>query len=125
MCQFIHLVDGSPDHLWFSGNWEIIPGNHGLNEPVVTLADTLYAVNPNVKIIILLRNPIDRCVNSCKHIIAMRMSREKRNSFVKVIRDHALNDISKVVDENCPQSCNQILDYKVIQCISKLPRVTK
>jgi len=58
--QFSSLVDGTPHLFWDNDDWFKIPANRDLKEPKITIADTIQVVNPEAKIIILLRNPIDR-----------------------------------------------------------------
>ncbi len=53
-------VDASPSYIWDYDGWQRIPGNEGLSEPLYTLSHTLKAMVPKAKIIVLLRNPVDR-----------------------------------------------------------------
>ena len=55
MFPFLYTVDGTPCYLWDYDGWKVIPGNEGLDEPKYTLAHTLGAVNPNARIIVILR----------------------------------------------------------------------
>ncbi len=53
-------VDATPHYLWDYEGWEAIPGNRNLAEPKFILADTLYHINPNLKLIVIVRNPASR-----------------------------------------------------------------
>ena len=55
-----YLVDGSPAYFWEYDEWKKVPANKGLDEPRVTQAHTLRSVSPSAKVVIMLRNPIDR-----------------------------------------------------------------
>ena len=59
-------MDGTPCYLWDYDGWKVIPGNEGLDEPKYTLAHTLGAVNPNARIIVILREPAERSVRSIR-----------------------------------------------------------
>ena len=53
-------VDGTSDYLWHYEGWETIPGNRNLTEPRFTTADTVYRINPNLRLIVIVRNPARR-----------------------------------------------------------------
>ncbi|XP_067651906.1 carbohydrate sulfotransferase 15-like [Haliotis asinina] len=52
--------DGSVDVMWDNTFWPMLPGNEGCREPCVTNADIAHHLNPGARIIMSLRNPIDR-----------------------------------------------------------------
>lgn len=54
------LDDGSSQYFWEHDGWEAIPPNLNQSEPVVTLIHGLHALNPKAKVIIMLRDPVDR-----------------------------------------------------------------
>ncbi|KAH3819858.1 hypothetical protein DPMN_121600 [Dreissena polymorpha] len=41
-------------------DWRQVPGNENCSEPAFTNADVAYHLNPNMKIIFVVRNPVDR-----------------------------------------------------------------
>ena len=53
-------VDSSPNTFWEYRHWNKVPENRNLQEPKVTIAQTLYTINPAAKIILILRNPVTR-----------------------------------------------------------------
>nr|KAI8768830.1 carbohydrate sulfotransferase 15-like [Biomphalaria glabrata] len=52
--------DGSVSTLWYNDDWWKNPENCGMTVPKFTNAHHVYAVIPQARIIIILRNPIDR-----------------------------------------------------------------
>ncbi|ELU04744.1 hypothetical protein CAPTEDRAFT_198207 [Capitella teleta] len=52
--------DGSSFTFWEFDGWENIPLNVGLRQPNVTHVHSLRRLMPNAKIVVLLRNPIER-----------------------------------------------------------------
>ncbi len=57
-------VDGTPSSLWDYDGWWRIPGNRGLAEPRYILAHTVRKLVPDAKIVVILRNPVDRSAES-------------------------------------------------------------
>ena len=53
-------VDATPSYFSRQGDLGILPGNRVVSEPRYTLADTLYRVFPDTRLIVLLRHPTDR-----------------------------------------------------------------
>ena len=53
-------VDGSPSTLWDNSNWKLLPGNINKKEPIIINAHHIRHLTPDVKILAILRNPIDR-----------------------------------------------------------------
>ncbi|KAK3583200.1 hypothetical protein CHS0354_025717 [Potamilus streckersoni] len=64
--QFV-TGDFSPTTMWQNDNWPWLPGNTNLREPNITNADYVKHLNPNVKIIAILRNPTDRLFSDYLH----------------------------------------------------------
>ena len=60
ICLPYNIVDGSPNLFWDSSNWDLIPSNQAMKEPNMTVAHTIYTLNPEAKIIILIREPVSR-----------------------------------------------------------------
>ena len=54
------VVDGSASTLWDNFPWRSLPGNENKTEPVVLNAHHIRHLTPGVKILVILRNPIDR-----------------------------------------------------------------
>ena len=52
--------DASPSYLWDFDGWRKNPINDGLDEPRFTIADDIHQINPDAKLIIMLRDPADR-----------------------------------------------------------------
>ncbi|XP_046585351.1 carbohydrate sulfotransferase 15-like [Haliotis rubra] len=60
--QFHHMVtgEGSVDIMWDNHLWQDLPRNSKCTEPCLTNADYIHHLNPGTKIIVALRNPVDR-----------------------------------------------------------------
>ncbi|XP_045164819.2 carbohydrate sulfotransferase 15-like [Mercenaria mercenaria] len=52
--------EGTVDTVFDNKLWHLVPGNDHCKEPVVTNADYVYHINPDVKIIFMVRNPVER-----------------------------------------------------------------
>jgi hypothetical protein len=53
-------VEATPHYLWDYEGWEDIPGNRGLLEPRFILAHSLHTIRPDLKFLVILRNPVTR-----------------------------------------------------------------
>jgi len=54
--------DASPSYLWKLYTWRRLPYNKNLTRPRVQTFDLIKQVMPNVKFIIMLRDPVERYV---------------------------------------------------------------
>ena len=54
--------EASPSIFWEASHWKELPENRGLDEPKYVTAHYVKHIVPDVKIIVILRNPTDRCV---------------------------------------------------------------
>ncbi|XP_061192047.1 carbohydrate sulfotransferase 15-like [Saccostrea echinata] len=52
--------DGTPMDMWDFRGWKMIPQNRGLSEPRYLTPHLIKHINPDVKLIVILRNPVDR-----------------------------------------------------------------
>lgn len=52
--------EGTVDTVFDNPRWKLIPGNEHCREPDVTNADIVHHMNPDIKIIFMVRNPVDR-----------------------------------------------------------------
>lgn len=52
--------EGTVDVSHDNNRWQEVPGNEGCNEPRVLNSHYLYHLNPKMKLIFMMRNPIDR-----------------------------------------------------------------
>lgn len=52
--------DGTPMDMWDFRGWPQIPQNYNKSEPVVLTPHLIHHLNPKMKFIILLRNPVER-----------------------------------------------------------------
>ena len=57
---FVILVEGTPSYFCDQGDLSRLPGNRRGEAPNLTLANTLYALYPGTRLIVMLRNPTDR-----------------------------------------------------------------
>ncbi|XP_053376826.1 carbohydrate sulfotransferase 15-like [Mercenaria mercenaria] len=58
--DFVYLGDGSFDTIFDNKFWRLLPGNERQTEPALTNANYVHRINPNMKIIVLLREPVER-----------------------------------------------------------------
>ncbi|KAK2156015.1 hypothetical protein LSH36_224g07038 [Paralvinella palmiformis] len=75
--------------IWKTPMWHLIKGNEKRNEPRYLTQHHLYSINPQIKIIVLMRNPVDRygrrttsskkCVSSSCYTSLYSAYNEKRN----------------------------------------------
>ncbi|KAL5016974.1 hypothetical protein ScPMuIL_006563, partial [Solemya velum] len=52
--------DGTPMDFWDFSGWPLIPQNRGLTEPKILTPHLIRHINPNVKLFLILRDPVDR-----------------------------------------------------------------
>ncbi|KAH3862723.1 hypothetical protein DPMN_025695 [Dreissena polymorpha] len=52
--------EASVDYSFDNRYWPLYPGNENCREPAVTLADFAHRLNPNMKIIFVVRDPVER-----------------------------------------------------------------
>ncbi|XP_060557337.1 carbohydrate sulfotransferase 15-like [Ruditapes philippinarum] len=59
---FYHGItgEGTVDTVFDNNFWQHVPGNEHCMEPIITNADYAYHINPNMKIIFMVRNPVER-----------------------------------------------------------------
>ena len=55
--------DGNPRDIFSMTGWVHIPQNQGLKEPRIITPHLLRHISPGVKLIVLLRNPVERQVD--------------------------------------------------------------
>lgn len=56
-------ADATPANLHMNKYWELLPGNENLKEPKYTNLDYIKHLVPNVKIIVIFRDPVTRYVS--------------------------------------------------------------
>ena len=59
---YLFFVSGevAEDIMWYNHVWPALPGNEGQLEPRYTNADYLHHLDPDVKVIVILRDPTER-----------------------------------------------------------------
>lgn len=59
---FYHGItgEGTVDVVFDNKFWEMLPGNEHCREPVITNADYVHHINPDIKVIFIVRNPVER-----------------------------------------------------------------
>ena len=62
MCIFFITGDGSPNYFFNNKHWRLFSGNEGCTEPRVLIAHHILHLHPKAKIIIIYRDPVERCV---------------------------------------------------------------
>ena len=55
-----YLGEASVDTMFDNAQWMNFEGNEKCNEPLVLNQHMLKRINPNMKLIVMLRNPIER-----------------------------------------------------------------
>lgn len=57
-----HAITGEAtvDTVFDNRFWPMVPGNEHCSEPIVTNADYVHHINPDIKVIFMVRNPIER-----------------------------------------------------------------
>lgn len=55
--------DGTPMDMWDMSGWVSIPQNQGFREPRVLTPHLIKHMNPAVKLIVILREPVERSVS--------------------------------------------------------------
>ena len=60
--QFV-IVEGTPHTLWDGDRWRLDPLNAGLEVPAVLMPHKLRRVTPDVKFIVIMRNPTSRLLS--------------------------------------------------------------
>ncbi|KAK7471387.1 hypothetical protein BaRGS_00035939 [Batillaria attramentaria] len=58
--QSLVIGDGSTSRVWRHDYWFLLPGNENCSEPQILNSEFVRHLNPNVKIIIMVRNPTER-----------------------------------------------------------------
>lgn len=76
--------DGTPMDLWDNSGWVNIPQNEGLSEPTVITPHLIKHVNPGVKLIIILRDPVERLFSD--YIFLQQGVRTRKAFHEEVIR---------------------------------------
>ncbi|KAK3584641.1 hypothetical protein CHS0354_003928 [Potamilus streckersoni] len=95
--------DLSASTLWDNDWWPLIPGNchTRIDEPEVTNVDFLLHLNPNVKVIAILRNPVDRLYSD--YLYFSRTNKSSIDFHRKVV--HSLNIYRTCMQKRSPRSC--------------------
>ncbi len=52
--------DCTPSTLMTNFKWDLRPGNRGLPEPRYTTADYIHSLYPHTKLLVILRDPVER-----------------------------------------------------------------
>ena len=58
--SFTRLGDGSAMDLSDNSGWPSIPQNNGETEPKITTAHLIKHMNPDVRLLVILRDPVER-----------------------------------------------------------------
>ncbi|XP_029646401.1 carbohydrate sulfotransferase 15 [Octopus sinensis] len=96
-----HIIcDGSPTVFWDFTGWPFIPQNKGLEQPKVLTPHCISHLTPNVKFILLLRNPIERLFSDYLFIKRKNVSVEDFDKEVK----NSWNELQK---------CTETLDIRL------------
>ena len=77
------IVEGTPRTLWDGERWKLDPLNAGLDTPAVLIPHKLHHVTPDVKLIVILRDPADRLLSDYKFFYKGKHSTEDFNEKVR------------------------------------------
>jgi N-acetylgalactosamine 4-sulfate 6-O-sulfotransferase len=70
----VHVMgEKSPTNLNVNNHWKELPGNEFLKEPRYVNLDYIHHFLPDVKIIILFRNPVERLYSDYNHVFGKEM----------------------------------------------------
>ena len=64
MSSCLFSADYTASYLYLNDRWPLIPENAGLAEPAVVIPHLIHKATPEAKIIISLRDPIERLVEN-------------------------------------------------------------
>ncbi|XP_025075945.1 carbohydrate sulfotransferase 15-like [Pomacea canaliculata] len=78
--------DGSASTFWDNNSWYLLPGNENCSEPRVINADYIRHLNPNVKVVVILRNPADRLYSDYCYFTTNPTKAEFHTKVVEQIR---------------------------------------
>ena len=57
---FISAGEGSPSNMYKNYHWRYLPGNENMDEPKYVILDYIHHVQPQAKVLIIFRDPVDR-----------------------------------------------------------------
>ncbi|XP_048762961.2 carbohydrate sulfotransferase 15-like isoform X2 [Ostrea edulis] len=101
--------DGTPMDMWDFRGWKMIPQNKGLKEPRYLTPHLIKHINPVVKLIVILRNPVDRLYSDYYFIDNGERFKNSTTFHNAVIR--AINVLQICLKHSSLRSC--LFDYKV------------
>ena len=82
--------DGSPSTLWNMDRWMLYPGNENSTEPQIMVANLIHSFTPQARIIIMLRNPVDRLYSHYFHNLRRAEMEGSKGDFHDIVtRDMA------------------------------------
>eukprot|EP00105_Crassostrea_gigas_P041521 XP_019925669.1 PREDICTED: carbohydrate sulfotransferase 15 isoform X2 [Crassostrea gigas] len=95
--------DGTPMDMWDFRGWTMIPQNKGLKEPQYLTPHLIRHVNRDVKLLILLRNPVDRLYSDYYFIDNGERSKNRTTFHQAVVK--AIDVLKKCQEHRSPRSC--------------------
>ncbi|XP_071114331.1 carbohydrate sulfotransferase 15-like [Haliotis cracherodii] len=98
------IGEATPSYLSINRLWDLLPGNEGCWEPCVTNADIIHHLNPNTKIIIILRNPTDRLYSYYFHVERIRQERAYKGEFHQLVM-REVAEYQDCLKTNTPRRC--------------------
>ncbi|XP_052829247.1 carbohydrate sulfotransferase 15 isoform X2 [Octopus bimaculoides] len=87
--------DGSPTVFWDFTGWPLIAQNKGLEQPTVLTPHCISHLTPNVKFILLLRNPVERLYSDYLFVKRKNLSVEDFDKGVK----YSWNELQKCTEK--------------------------
>ncbi|XP_014776385.2 carbohydrate sulfotransferase 15 isoform X1 [Octopus bimaculoides] len=91
-----HIIcDGSPTVFWDFTGWPLIAQNKGLEQPTVLTPHCISHLTPNVKFILLLRNPVERLYSDYLFVKRKNLSVEDFDKGVK----YSWNELQKCTEK--------------------------
>ncbi|XP_052086263.1 carbohydrate sulfotransferase 15-like isoform X1 [Mytilus californianus] len=104
---YSHFVagHGDPMDIWYPFDWKLIPQNDPTSEePVYITPNLIYHLNPNIKLILVIRDPVERLYS---HYIHKKLGNKIHPSAKEFHEDvqHAVSTFSKCIKNKTFRAC--------------------
>lgn len=93
--------EATPGYMWRLYTWPYYPQNKHLNSPRILLPDLVRHILPDVKLIVILRDPVERTRSSYFYFHRRKDAAERFDSSIKEGLNHWSNCIAHYPEINC------------------------
>ncbi|XP_061191811.1 carbohydrate sulfotransferase 15-like [Saccostrea echinata] len=107
--------DGTPMDMWDFRGWKMIPQNRGLSEPRYLTPHLIKHINPDVKLIVILRNPVDRLYSDYYFIDNGERNKNQTTFHFAVLK--AINVLERCSIRRILRSC--LFDFHINADLNK------